>query len=166
MTMEASVEDMNVDGTPTVEISNNPYRVLAMEEDELEPEEVTQDVAMEDKRVHSPRRAATKRDDWSEDTRSPNLKQKKIQKGEALRAAADLAKDEYRYSDERENIEASMESTGDKEIVETQVEATMAEKHPKVSQESKGIAEQEKGERCNNRNGWRRREQESGSNSG
>jgi len=144
MTTEANVEDMIVDGTPTVEISNNPYGVLAMEEDEPEPKEVTQDVVMEDKRVHSPRRAATKRDDRSEDTRSPNLKQKKIQKGEALRAAADLAKDEYRYSNVHENTEASMELTGDKEILETQVAATTAKKHPEASQASKGTTEQER----------------------
>jgi len=90
------MEEMSMDGTLQMETSTNPYDVLAMEEESTEE---TEDAEMEAMKRASPRHPATKRDDRSVDTKPPNHKAKKIQKGEALREAAELAKDEYRYMD-------------------------------------------------------------------
>jgi len=106
MATDGSMEGMSVDGTSQTETFTNPYDVLAMEEESMDEME---DAEMESMKRASPRRPAMKRDDRSVDTTSPNHKAKKIQKGEALRAAAELAKDEHWYM---ENIgESGMTNT-------------------------------------------------------
>jgi len=135
MSTKTSIEAMIEDGMPVAQTSTNPYDVLAMEEDSVDIDEGKEDAEMAMENHFSRHRPASKRDDRLEDTSSPNHKSKKIQKGEALLAASEQAKDVHRYA-AVEDMRGSdfKQTTKQEEIVPAMVSENHAEFHTKQNQ--------------------------------